>query len=818
MTTYFTNNPLGSNSPYDLFDNAQNFDLAINNITAAFWQDRFGRKRNTWSGVEQMATKAIAAFGYITIDSFQEGATLSLPNQILRDTSTGEYYRWDGLFPKVVPTGSTPDSTGGVSIGAWLSVGDASLRSDVRNAMNNDIYSNHQRKIAFQFPLLFSDYDSVLSENPGVSYIYPQSFCFADNKIFIVYNAEPKQANNVIVVYDNSSNYLGYYYVDNGGVGVASEGIVVTSDYGDLHLFIGSSAGIIKEYKITGVSYGDLLVAVSEHSVGVYNQFGYRNGNWIVEQNTPELGQSITRTVLSVYDRDFKRSGTLTFPLHDCGYITATTSEYSQYFNKRQGIAVGDNYIAFGYGGYFADAGLVQTPNLYQGTKIFNSDGTKRTESILKPQQMIDALKDVGMNVTRIENEGVAVSEDGSKLYSMFIHNERLSSISHDTGIVIFEEYSNDSDAIDFRDASTIYLGYNVDHASIGTFPRSFDGIVNPITGEVFTSLTQILTYMKLANQKAFSFYTSTVSINDISGNAIPSSTLVSIMNANNMTFTVTYTSPEGGIRYVIGVSPTTDTYVFIRQREALWANVLTLAQSSDGSDQFNRIIAASKTGTSTNADKVLVIDQQSNANGNGLVIGGGSGTFKSATQIDFATNPTGTSLGGTVRMRIADYGVRPYADNTYTFGQSAYRWTTGFFASGISTTSDQRLKTDVLELSAAEKCVATELKGLIRRYKFTESVAEKGESARYHFGVIAQQVKETFEAHGLIAEDYGILCHDTWGNEYEPVIGTREIVNDQGEATLEDYDTGATRLVLAAGDRYSIRYDELLCFIIAAI
>ncbi len=131
MTHYGTLNPLGSASPYDLFDNAQNFDFAINDITNAIWKDRFGRNRQTWYGLEQLAKSAIAAFGYITLDSFQAGATLTLPNQALRDTSTGEYYRWDGTFPKTVPADSTPESSGGIGTGKWLSVGDAVLRSQI---------------------------------------------------------------------------------------------------------------------------------------------------------------------------------------------------------------------------------------------------------------------------------------------------------------------------------------------------------------------------------------------------------------------------------------------------------------------------------------------------------------------------------------------------------------------------------------------------------------------------------------------------------------------------------------------------------------
>lgn len=82
----------------------------------------------TLDGLEELYTQAISQVGYILIDSFQSGNTLSLPNQVLRDTDTGEYYRWDGAFPKIVPPGSTPASTGGIGVGAWVSVGDASLR------------------------------------------------------------------------------------------------------------------------------------------------------------------------------------------------------------------------------------------------------------------------------------------------------------------------------------------------------------------------------------------------------------------------------------------------------------------------------------------------------------------------------------------------------------------------------------------------------------------------------------------------------------------------------------------------------------------
>ena len=128
MATQPTQNQVPSESPRDLKFNAGKIDEFVNSL-AQQYIDRFGSRHYTIEGLRWLAQQAIAQFGYITIDSFQAGATISLPNQVLRDTSTGEYYRWDGQLPKVVASGSTPASAGGVGIGKWLSVGAAVIGS-----------------------------------------------------------------------------------------------------------------------------------------------------------------------------------------------------------------------------------------------------------------------------------------------------------------------------------------------------------------------------------------------------------------------------------------------------------------------------------------------------------------------------------------------------------------------------------------------------------------------------------------------------------------------------------------------------------------
>ncbi|EKY3911896.1 hypothetical protein ACOTXO_09180 [Enterobacter cloacae complex sp. CDL006] len=132
MATTPTNNPVPSESPRDLKFNAGKVDEFVTSMGWTY-TDRFGNKHYTIEGLRWLAQQAISQFGYITLDRFEDGNTLTLPNQVLRLEATGEYYRWDGPFPKEVSSDSTPESTGGIGPGAWLSVGDASLRMQLGN-------------------------------------------------------------------------------------------------------------------------------------------------------------------------------------------------------------------------------------------------------------------------------------------------------------------------------------------------------------------------------------------------------------------------------------------------------------------------------------------------------------------------------------------------------------------------------------------------------------------------------------------------------------------------------------------------------------
>jgi hypothetical protein len=156
---------------------------------------------------------------------------------------------------------------------------------------------------------------------------------------------------------------------------------------------------------------------------------------------------------------------------------------------------------------------------------------------------------------------------------------------------------------------------------------------------------------------------------------------------------------------------------------------------------------------------------------------------------------------------------VYPGRDNGIDLGSATNRWATVFATTPTINTSDSRAKQQVRDLSDAERAAAVRCKSLIRAFKFNDAVEQKGDGARIHFGVIAQEVQAAFAAEGLNAADYGLFCYDEWDDKY---VDLEELVTLE-DGAKEARKTGERRLVTAAGNRFGVRYEELLAFIIAA-
>lgn len=123
MATQPTQNSVPSESPRDLKFNAGKIDEFVTSL-ALQYIDRFGKAHLTIEGMKQQVLQQIYNLGWNLVGTFQDGATLSAAGDIIQDEATGVWYRWDDIstLPKLVPAGSTPESTGGIGDGKWLAV------------------------------------------------------------------------------------------------------------------------------------------------------------------------------------------------------------------------------------------------------------------------------------------------------------------------------------------------------------------------------------------------------------------------------------------------------------------------------------------------------------------------------------------------------------------------------------------------------------------------------------------------------------------------------------------------------------------------
>lgn len=127
MTTFNTGNPIGSTNVKDLYDNAENFDVAANSRTSRTWIDRLGAPRKTWWGMEQDFQDFLLASGYVDIGDYGPGLTITARNQIF--ARSGELYRaGPGLTLPYTTTGDWATEGGN-----FVAMGDAILRQDLDN-------------------------------------------------------------------------------------------------------------------------------------------------------------------------------------------------------------------------------------------------------------------------------------------------------------------------------------------------------------------------------------------------------------------------------------------------------------------------------------------------------------------------------------------------------------------------------------------------------------------------------------------------------------------------------------------------------------
>ena len=174
-------------------------------------------------------------------------------------------------------------------------------------------------------------------------------------------------------------------------------------------------------------------------------------------------------------------------------------------------------------------------------------------------------------------------------------------------------------------------------------------------------------------------------------------------------------------------------------------------------------------------------------------------GSLQSISGIDLAIAGNRGSTG--TGIRFTDFELFPITksgatnDNFIDVGHSAARYDDIYATNGTIQTSDENEKQQIASLTDAEITAAKAISKLFKTFKWNDKVEAKGDAARTHTGVIAQQVETAMSDAGLDAGNYAFFISTTWW-ETQTEVAAVEAVEAQ-DAVYEDVVIPAVEEVL---------------------
>lgn len=144
------------------------------------------------------------------------------------------------------------------------------------------------------------------------------------------------------------------------------------------------------------------------------------------------------------------------------------------------------------------------------------------------------------------------------------------------------------------------------------------------------------------------------------------------------------------------------------------------------------------------------------------MEIPGGNGlTFDTGDRYGFdrPSNNHQFFVGGNAVLSINENNTHPGSNGTRNLGEASFRWATVFAATGTINTSDERKKQDIRDFTDAELDAWGNARTVA--YRFKDAVEAKGDEARTHFGMIAQEVKAVFDEAGIDVSKFSLWCQD---------------------------------------------------------
>lgn len=835
MTTFNTGNPIGSTDARDLSDNAENFDKALGTLDAT-WTDRLGVTRDSFEG-------RLAKGSFYRVGDFTAGYTLTNMRQTLE--YNGHEYSWAGTFPKVVAAGATPATSGGIGAGAWVDRTDVTLRTQLsrvcqfvtKNAGLTDFVSvkDHgaigdgvEHPLSSQFSNLLAAqmvYPFATSLTQQIDWAAIQSAIFTGKPVWVpdgqyLSSDEIEQVSAGQVI--QFSNTGGYGYGEDALQDFESNA------YNSRIIGIGTFAKRIRTRRLFRGSASDPQDAPLSVLLNIQGD-----------------GAKLINPAIHLYC-DYTNTSPTNFGA-DC--------DIGIFVGCRVGVQIHDPQVI----GYFRKTGIhvdvTGADNLPRhlsvagttyptgqnvggcdGIHIFNPyvRGARRGLGILgslpKSGQTgySDAYYDEQLGITVPDRRGFFGASDfmsiGGRIYGPDHHsNWRLKDPELVSGVL-----------------GSASLLIEPDDAPCAMF---IDGLAGNASGSIWGMRflgTRFATFealrIRLGRCGRPAFIEShvegrtTTQRYSSTGVALPT-----ISDYTKISYS-DYACPDTRCQWlkIIGSYRTSKTGGALNH---FYGDDYSI-EFDNGDYHLQRIYAMRDFFTSGNFGYYNTDNyaQVRGAAGFGVRFFTGSTTIAtmSASGMTFAPGVTSdifagagelglrAATGSGVRLRSGSSSVMlatttavaPGSANTQTCGTASAPWSGGYTQNAFTVTSDRDYKQDIEALNDA-LLDAWELVNYCQ-FRFKDRVEEKGDAARYHVGVIAQDIKSAFEAAGIDPFRYGILGYDEWGDEYEPVMIEKEIPifdenNNQTGVDIILVDSGEKVLTRKAGSRYNVNPTEAL-------
>ena len=659
--------------------------------------------------------RQLAEVGLTLVDgSFEEGATVSAATDAVWHIAGGQCYTWGGTLPKTVPADSTPEISGDIGPGAWVSVGVASLRSNLSSTQDEML---GDKLIGVKLPSYGAiartqhDKNADLLSIQDLGAISGVGNPAVDDRVMAVLNA-------------------------NAGLLIPAGFVYVTTK--PLHTAAGKSFNIIcPNGKATIKSSGGYTM---------FTQDGPFQFQFCTFKNIIFDGSGITNSA-NVFMEAAAGYWVATFTTHNCvwqGFHTVWKASWIAVYHYNPIFkTVNDS-------GYIVDT-PVDDNNPFAAFNL----------NFMESPIFLDARSRMffriigGFNFT-INNPWF---EKNEVFGGAFFHLRQFFNFRINDG---WFEYFKGQNLIYLKTDGTentqsdhiIIDGLHINNSRADS---GFNGLVlmdPPQYTENYTDPKCVFKNLVEHNSSVAGWY---------------------LLKSGEVTNRAESLTEIKNLRLKYGHPPCSDGMTIAR------------SQGGDNPDIINSIRSLSTQTLQFLPRTYQTINYRTK-----------DGLNQQQQVVDNTTKVAYWKVGDSAVLTWGLNYVRPGMNNAQTCGTSTYAWSGGYTQTAFQVTSDRNAKMDEEAILDAVLDAWGDVQYV--SYKLKDSVAKKGAEARRHIGVIAQDIKAAFEAHGVDPFEYGILCYDD--------IPATEAVYD----TLED---GTQVILQEARDAYSgytVRYEEVLC------